>query len=186
MANELTRTGYGQVEPNHLSAQRTGQIYAQLPLGDDIHVAVDGVIGTTDGVENGQFVKYDYATGECNLSGPGEWMLVYNEEKLYEVGQTRADFVMLDSDAVDGVVVPRVYKTNVGDIYTTNMVTIGDAGVTVVGKILGVSPTTGVLTGSLTATGPSAMRWQVVEVTTMPDGQEAVKIMRLPDSVEGS
>ena len=23
--------GYGQVEPNHLSARRTGQIYAQLP-----------------------------------------------------------------------------------------------------------------------------------------------------------
>ena len=28
--------GYGQVEPNHLSAQRTGQIYAQLPAVDTI------------------------------------------------------------------------------------------------------------------------------------------------------
>ena len=28
---KIERIGYGQVEPNHLSAQRTGQIYAQLP-----------------------------------------------------------------------------------------------------------------------------------------------------------
>ena len=26
----IKRKGFGQVEPNHLSAQRTGQIYAQL------------------------------------------------------------------------------------------------------------------------------------------------------------
>ena len=30
--------GYGQVEPNHLSAQRTGQIYAQLPAKAGIEV----------------------------------------------------------------------------------------------------------------------------------------------------
>ena len=27
----IKRIGFGQVEPNHLSAQRTAQIYAQLP-----------------------------------------------------------------------------------------------------------------------------------------------------------
>ena len=32
--------GYGQVEPNHLSAQRTGQIYAQLPAKSDIELLV--------------------------------------------------------------------------------------------------------------------------------------------------
>ena len=30
--------GYGQVEPNHLSAQVTGQIYAQLPAAADIEM----------------------------------------------------------------------------------------------------------------------------------------------------
>ena len=40
--------GYGQVEPNHLSARKTGQIYAQLPAAADIEV-----------LEQGQFVKYD-------------------------------------------------------------------------------------------------------------------------------
>ena len=43
--------GYAQVEPNHLSAQRTGQIYAQLPAASDIDI-----------LENGQFVKYNYQT----------------------------------------------------------------------------------------------------------------------------
>ena len=27
----LVKQGFGQLEPNHLSAQRNGQIYAQLP-----------------------------------------------------------------------------------------------------------------------------------------------------------
>ena len=58
--------GYGQVEPNHLSAQRTAQIYAQLPAKADIDI-----------LENGQFVKYDYAAndngiGEVNFEGKGE------------------------------------------------------------------------------------------------------------------
>ena len=42
----INRIGFGQVEPNHLSAQRNGQIYAQLPCKSDIAV-----------LENGQFVK---------------------------------------------------------------------------------------------------------------------------------
>ena len=70
--------GYGQVEPNHLSARKTGQIYAQLPAAKAINV-----------LEQGQFVKYDYAKGVCDFDGPGEWMLVFNEIKLYRDNQTR-------------------------------------------------------------------------------------------------
>ena len=47
----FVKEGYGQVEPNHLSAQRTGQIYAQLPANAEITM-----------LQNGQFVKYDYKT----------------------------------------------------------------------------------------------------------------------------
>ena len=32
----IAKKGYGQLEPNHLSAQRNGQIYAQLPCADSI------------------------------------------------------------------------------------------------------------------------------------------------------
>ena len=89
--------GYGQVEPNHLSAQKTGQIYAQLPANKDINV-----------LEQGQFVKYDYAAngngiGEVNFTGEGEWMLVYNEIKLYRnhpdgSKQWDCEFAMLKDD----------------------------------------------------------------------------------------
>jgi len=76
--------GYGQVEPNHLSAQRTAQVYAQLPAASGITV-----------LEQGQFVKYDYANGVCNFTGPGEWMLVFNEIKLYRENQLDAEFAMI-------------------------------------------------------------------------------------------
>jgi hypothetical protein len=64
--------GYGQVEPNHLSAQASKEVYAQLPAKADINV-----------LENGQFVKYNYADGVVDFDGPGEWLLVFNEIKLY-------------------------------------------------------------------------------------------------------
>ena len=80
---KITKIGYGQVEPNHLSAQRTGQIYAQLPADSSI-----------DKLENGQFVKYDYASGKVNFTGEGEYMLVLNEVKLYDERKTCKDFVM--------------------------------------------------------------------------------------------
>ena len=37
----FTRIGYGQVEPNQLSAQKTGQIYASLPLDTAVDVLRD-------------------------------------------------------------------------------------------------------------------------------------------------
>jgi len=83
----MVEYGYGQVEPNHLSAQRTAQIYAQLPANANIKK-----------LEQGQFVKYDYAAsngGEVNFTGLGEWMLVYNEIKLYRDIQQDCEFAMV-------------------------------------------------------------------------------------------
>lgn len=205
--------GYAQVEPNHLSAQRTGQIYAQLPANKDIEV-----------LENGQFVKYDYRNGEVNFTGAGEWMLVYNEIKLYRDGQDDCEFAMvkrnysatvyspstgvLTDDArsrdYTGIVapadpysldatedpfhiynqnevalmpegttmVPRVFKTNVGDIMTTNAINLEEVA-------LGDELAPGA-DGFLTTAGEDAtMKWQVVKVYTMPDYQKGVKIMRI-------
>ena len=91
--------GYGQVEPNHLSAQRNGQIYAQLPADPAIKV-----------LEQGQFVKYDYASGLVNFTGAGEWMLVFNEIKLYRDGQSDCEFAMQKDDYV-----ARIYSPVDGD-----------------------------------------------------------------------
>ena len=101
--------GYGQVEPNHLSAQRTAQIYAQLPAHPDIEI-----------LEQGQFVKYDYAAndngiGLVDFSGAGEWMLVYNEIKLYRdlpdgSKQWDCEFAMLKDDYQARIYSPYDYE----------------------------------------------------------------------------
>lgn len=259
--------GFGQVEPNHLSAQYTGQIYAQLPADPSIEV-----------LEQGQFVKYDYAKGLVNFEGAGEWMLVYNEIKLYRDFQRDCEFAMLkgnyqarvyspldgtvaqemygptrflqgkrerfnaatgefetlagelaydevnkkwvqaDADhpaadysvaskvhdyyelddvnapgldevskrlfmklrdykekmmPADTTMVPRVFKTNVGDHYTTNMINATPEELTL-GATLKVGEK-----GILEPGSDDKMTWQVVKVYTMPDHQRGVKIMRI-------
>lgn len=258
--------GYGQVEPNHLSAQRTGQIYGQLPADPSIEV-----------LEQGQFVKYDYANGLVNFTGAGEWMLVYNEIKLYREGQLDCEFALIkdhyqarvyspldweknqemygptrllqgvrerwnpetqafetledlpvydkkgnrleetpdysfankvyDYYEMDDVnnpdieedyrkrlfmklrdyeermmpkgttMVPRVFKTNVGDIMTTN--TINETELAL-GDLL--TPQAGAEgKGILAKAGADSadMQWQVVRVYNMPDFQRGVKIRRI-------
>lgn len=230
--------GYGQVEPNHLSAQRTAQVYAQLPAAAEI-----------EKLEQGQFVKYDYANNVVNFTGAGEWMLVYNEIKLYREHQMDCEFAMLrdnyqariyspmngvdtnfdrQSRYYNGVdaegnasvsvngkeykfddvtaapdmyelhynedpfhieskyepakmpangssMVPRVLKTNVGDIFTTN--TINGTVDTIKTGVLLTPGANGIL--EVAAEGATGMLWQVVKVYTMPDHQRGVKIMRI-------
>lgn len=101
--------GYGQVEPNHLSAQRTAQIYAQLPADSKINV-----------LEQGQFVKYDYASGLVNFTGKGEWMLVYNETKLYREHQIDCEFAMRKDDYQARIYSPFGYGVDKDGNPTTN------------------------------------------------------------------
>ena len=164
----LVKEGFGQLEPNHLSAQRNGQIYAQLPCESSIGV-----------LQNAQFVKYDYAEGEVNFTGEGEWMLVFNEVKLYDPRHSYKDFALQKKNCVGGIMVPRVMKTMVGDIFTTNLVDNGLKGSALAVKDkLTVSASTGVLTYNESPDSES-MIWQVVKVYTMADGQPAVKIQRI-------
>lgn len=181
-AAKFVQRGYGQVEPNHLSAQRTGQIYAQLPVQKDIEI-----------LENGMFVKYDYANNEVNLTGEGEWMLVYNEVKTYRDFETYEDFAMIKTDynakvfspvgqveatmvypqnmPEGATMVPRVFKTNIGDIYTTNCV--NEETLAVQDKLyVGAD-------GMLAKAENGTMVWQVAKVYTLADGQQAVKIQRI-------
>ena len=163
----LVKQGFGQLEPNHLSAQRNGQIYAQLPCDTSIEV-----------LQNAQFVKYDYANGKVNYTGAGEWMLVYNEVKLYDPRHSYKDFALQKKNCVGGEMVPRVMKTMVGDIFTTNLVDAKEKATTLaVGDKLVVGESTGILEYS--AAPGAGMVWQVAKVYTMADGQPAVKIQRI-------
>jgi len=187
----IKRKGYGQVEPNHLSGIVTGQIYAQLPA--HVKTADAGSANSITQLEQGQFAKYDYAAGEVNFTGDGEFMLVYNEEKLYDERlQSHKDFVYKAEDFFDKKMYPRLIKTNVGDIITTNTFeantsnTAETQGVAISkGNFLQVG-TTGFLEvaqsgGSAATTMPSTgMVWKVVALTTMPDAKsDGVKIQRV-------
>lgn len=106
---KMVEFGYGQVEPNHLSAQRNGKIYAQLPAAPAIEI-----------LEQGQFVKYNYAAngngiGQCDFEGAGEWMLVYNEIKLYRnhidgTKQWDCEFALIKDDYQARIFSPYDYE----------------------------------------------------------------------------
>ena len=227
----MVKRGFGQVEPNHLSARFTGEIYAQLPC--DVNITQ---------LEQGQFVKYNYANGTVDYAGPGEWMLVYNEIKLYRDWETDEDFAMLARDYNGYVyspigqnsngqmteaeltktfgnvqydfdpdtgrlpvgstysrevletpaymmntnnadlhgdqvktndIVPRVFKTHEGDIFTTNTVNAKWDDVKV-GDMLKVGAE-----GILEPGTDEKFQWQIVKKYTLPDMQPAVKVMRV-------
>lgn len=159
MAITFKREGYGQVEPNHLSAPRDGRVYAQLPANKNITI-----------LENGMFVKYDYAAGEVNFTGAGPWMLVYNEEKLYdERHQMHKDWAQKVEDSYDGKIYPRVFGIVAGDIFTTNM--FADNTTLAVGNTV-IPGSNGILTAGSTGD----LVFKVVKEYTLPDGQPAVKL----------
>ena len=192
MATTIARKGYGQVQPNHLSGIVTGQIYAQLPAATES----SGTLTAINQLEQGQFLKYDYAKGCADYAGDGEWMLVYCEQKLYdERKQHHKDFVLKKTDFTDGYIYPRLIKTNIGDIYTTNMfgaantgtdATVGTSVTLSVGNYLQPADATGILTLAASSgtpvsslSGLTGMVWQVVKEYTMPDGTPGVKIQRV-------
>ena len=162
---KLDKKGYGQVEPNHLAGQKSGAIYAMLPAASSIEV-----------VENGMFMKYDYAAGECNLDGVGEDMLVFSEVKLYDPTHSYKDFALKKADSVDGKIYPRLMLTFPGDHFTTNLVDLTSPKGSRKGKFLTVQD--GILTEQGSDPG-EGMVWQVAMETTLADGQPAVKVIRV-------
>lgn len=216
MAN-FTRIGFGQVEPNQLSAQKTGQIYASLPLDESVKV-----------LQNGEFMYYSYAdskvTAEPTVPGQ-EPMLVFNEIKIYEDYLRLKDFAMIRvgdnyvtnpaavgrvtqanygwADGVDTYgdgslnvpatispehserqaakyrmdgFAPRMFKTNVGDVFTTNMVKTGVD--YAVGNILTPKKNEETKTLQLEI-GNGDIEFVVAKVYTMPDGQPGLKLQRI-------
>ena len=67
--------------------------------------------------------------------------------------------------------VPRLIKTHIGDIFTTNM--IADEDVELKAEL---SPNE---KGILSTSGDGSIVWQVVKIYTMPDHQPGVKLMRI-------
>lgn len=163
----LEKKGYGQVEPNHLAGQKSGMIFAQLPVANSI-----------DTVQNGMFMKYDLGAGEINLDGNGEYMLVYSEVKLYDPRETYKDFALTKAQSADGKIYPRLFGTFPGDIITTNLVDVTTAKGSRAKKFLQVDSATGILKEVESPVEELAL-WQIIKETTMPDGQYALKIAKV-------
>lgn len=171
--SQIKRTGFGQVEPNHLTGIIDGSIYAQLPAAKALG----------DILEQGRFAKYDYAKNEVNLTGEGSWLMIYNEEKLPdERKQSHKDFALQKKDFAGGVLTPRLIEIPVGDIFTTN--TFGannsaDAKVDGIELAQGDKVTIDSATGYLKAGDDGDMVFVVAKDYTMPDGQPGVKLQRI-------
>ena len=172
---QIKRIGFGQVEPNHLSGIVEGKNYAQLPVDKE---AMGNII------ENGRFAKYNYAAGKVNLSGDSQWLMIYNEQKLYdERYQGLKDFAMIDSNYVDKTITPRLIYIEIGDIFTTNTFGANTSNTAEVegivleeGSKVSVNAETGYLIAGEQQNVPV---FQVVKVYTMPDGQPGVKLQRI-------
>jgi hypothetical protein len=91
------------------------------------------------------------------------------------------DFAMQAANASAGEIVPRLFKTNVGDIFTTNCLekgnTSGKAEIEMADVAVGDKLT--VNKDGFLAAGEGDMTWKVVKVYTMPDGQPGVKVQRI-------
>lgn len=78
---------------------------------------------------------------------------------------------------MDGIA-PRLVKTNVGDIFTTNMVETGTNIEYAVGDVLSPKATSR-NTLELSKNGNGSIQFIVVKVYTMPDGQDGLKLQRI-------
>lgn len=80
---------------------------------------------------------------------------------------------------MDGIA-PRLFKTAIGDIMTTNMVKLGvdyAAGDMLVPKLNATSHT--LVLEKAQSDAPTGMVWMVAKVYTMPDGQPGLKLQRV-------
>jgi hypothetical protein len=94
----------------------------------------------------------------------------YNEDPYHIESQTRPQFMPEGT-----TMVPRVLKTNVGDIFTTNTI---NATTVTLGQML-TPGAKGILEPAGNSPAAGTMLWQVVKIYTMPDHQKGVKLMRV-------
>lgn len=161
---KLIEKGYGQIELNFAAFRRYGAIEAQCKMADGIEY-----------LENGMLLVVDRATRTVHLPGTegveGPIALNYTTEHMYDERAKALKDFKLDKDTF----LPRLGYIGVADKFTTNTVVYDDTAAIETYKY-GKPCTTGEYKGyiELTNTKDGAVV-EVLEITTMPDGQAAVK-----------
>ena len=164
---KLAKNGYGQLELNFADFRRHGAIEAQCKLADGI-----------DFVENGMLLAVDrknrtvgYPTGV-----EGEVIaLNYTTEHMYDEREKGLKYFRLEKNTF----LPRLGYIGVADKFTTNTVCYDDAaeiGTYAYGKACSTEGFKGYIELTNTREGACV---EVLAVTTMPDGQKAVKFAGL-------
>lgn len=182
--NRLTINGYGQVELNNAAFRRDGRIEAQCR--PDITTS----FSSNDKIENGMILAVDALNRVLHLPTNASDLpmaLVYSAEHLYDERATGLkDFALNATDDF----LPRLGYLAKGDKYTTNCIEYDTTEFSDEATFLSaldavkssalygeVDAATGVVavTASVSAS-PVGPTFRVIEYTTMPDGQKAVKL----------
>lgn len=176
----LVIDGYGQLELNQVAFRRDGRIEAQAKLASGVEY-----------VENGMLLAIDPVARTVGMPTANEGLIAlnYTTEHMYDERTPGLKNFKLDA----GSFLPRLGYLAAGDKFTTNCLAfdietkqgeeekevkeaIEDA--IEAGACYGQPCALGAI--EITATEPSgAVVLQVVEATTMPDGQFAVKFIAL-------
>lgn len=179
----LTIDGYGQLELNQVAFRRDGRIEAQVDLANGLAA-----------VENGMLLSVNKATKKVGLpAADGTDKLIalnYTAEHMYDERTPQLKNFRL----LAGEFRPRLGYLAIGDRFTTNCLAYDDSetGFTTEANVktkLAAFATTPVYGGICTngAIKVSASKptygpvLQVVDYTTMPDGQIACKFVVLAD-----
>ena len=172
MAVKMTKEGYAQLEPNRLSAQRTKEVYGQLPLDSTITVC-----------EQGMCLVYDEVQGKVVLPAKeGDYAcLVFNEFVLEDPRKPLdRDYAMLTFGGsqyeVSVYPCPRLYGLTVGDTFTTNAVELATAAAAVKAGDFFTTGTNGYWV-PIADPANAQVVLQVVKDFTMPDGQRGIKFV---------
>ena len=176
MAKRLNIDGYGQLELNQVAFRRDGRIEAQCKIADGI-----------DFVENGMLLAVDQATRTVGMpTGNDDFLaLNYTTEHMYD---ERLVYGLKHFKLDKGSFLPRLGYLATGDKFTTNCIAVDDDAAT--GDKATVAEVETVLETAKYAKACALGAWEltadaegavakVVEATTMPDGQFAIKFIAL-------
>ena len=164
---KLAKKGYGQLELNFAAFRRAGNIEAQCKLADGIEF-----------VENGMLLAVDRKTRTVGYPTGAEGEVIalnYTTEHMYDERERGLKNFKLDKDTF----LPRVGYIGTPDKFTTNTVCYDDAAEIETYKY-GKACTTEGFKGYIELTNTREGAYvEVLGVTTMPDGQKAVKFAGL-------
>ena len=164
---KLAKEGYGQLELNFAAFRRNGAIEAQCKLAEGIEF-----------VENGMLLAVDRKNRTVGYPTGAEGELIalnYTTEHMYDERERGLKNFKLDKDTF----LPRLGYIGTPDKFTTNTVCYDDTADIAPYKY-GKPCTTAGYKGYIELTNTREGAYvEVLAVTTMPDGQKAVKFAGL-------